>query len=106
MPSDPIFNILALQENCVKLQHLLEEYSTIESDAALCLRELAPLFNQILTDQITAPRKGAAPCGYYFHEGSLRKHASLEDEYANFSMSLQGWDTSSLQKLLPARTAE
>lgn len=99
MPIEPKLNLPALQASCARLQSLLEDYSTTESDAELCLRELDPLFQQVMSGQIVEPRKGPAPCIYYFHEGSLRKYEALEKAYADFSAALQGWDDNSLREL-------
>ena len=107
MPTEPqSLDLPYLQNKCEKLRESLQSYSSREPDAALCLRELTPLFDQVMSGQIFVPRKGAAPCGYYFHEGSLRKYPILEDAYANFSMALQGSDPLQLKALLDkTRTA-
>lgn len=101
MPNQPKLNLSLLQERCQRLQDLLRVHSPTEPDAALCLRALTPLFDQVMSGGISAPVSGRAPCGYYFHEGSLRRYPSLEDAYGAFSMALQGVDAESLLKSFP-----
>jgi hypothetical protein len=96
MPSPPKLDLPLLQDRCQKLRNLLRSHSATEPDAALCLRELTPLFDHVMSGGISAPVSGPAPCGYYFHEGSLRKSPSLEHAYSEFSMALQGVDAQSL----------
>ena len=104
MQSIPQLNLQVLQDSCKRLRALLQTYSNLEPDAALCLRELTPIFDQVMASQIHEPRHGAAPCGYYFHEGSLRKYPELEEAFSDFSMAWQGWDQASIKSFLSRKT--
>ena len=100
MSTSPKLDLPTLQDRCKRLQDLLQRYSATEPDAALCLRELKPIFDQAMAGQISEPRKYGAPCGYYFTEGSLRQYRELENAFAQFSMALQGYSDEYLEALI------
>lgn len=79
-----------LQERCKRLRQFLEDYSGSEPEAALCLKSLTPLFDDVMANKIHTPRRGIAPCAYYFLEGRLRQYRELEEAFADFSAALQG----------------
>ena len=92
-------NTKALHQAAEALHGLLTSYSATEPDARLCLQHLAPLLARARQPNFV-PIKEAAPCAYYFHEGSLRKYPDLEKAFSSFSMAAQGISSERLQSLL------
>lgn len=95
----PKLDLSQLRAAAERLRALLEQYAHSKPDAALCLRELTVMFNYIKTCTTFELRKMAAPCGYYFIEGSLRECPGLEAAYSEFSSATQGWSNESLSAL-------
>ena len=95
-------NIIALKHAATKLDALLHQYAVSEPDAAVVRQSLSSLLTQISSATTFAPLKGAAPCGHYFHEGSLRAYPELERAYSQFSMYAQGQDPEHVKTLLAA----
>jgi hypothetical protein len=98
MTPQPKIDPLLLQARCRRLRQLLTSYSGTEPEAALCLQNLSPLFDDVMADKIRAPRLGV-PCAYYFVEGQLRRHRELEEAFADFSAALEGLDETALKAL-------
>lgn len=92
MSTQPRIDPPLLQARSNRLKQLLEAYSDSEPEAALCLKHLSSLFADVMANKIHTPRRGVAPCAYYFVEGSLRRHRELEEAFAEFSAALQGLD--------------
>ena len=99
MSTQPKIDPPLLQARSSRLKKLLEAYSDSEPEAALCLKHLSPLFADVMANKIYKPRRGLAPCGYYFIEGRFRQHPELEKAFADFSAALQGLDDTTLKAL-------
>jgi len=99
MSTQPRIDPPLLQARSNRLKQLLEAYSDSEPEAALCLKRLSPLFADAMANKIHTPRRGVAPCAFYFVEGRLRQHPELEEAFANFSAALQGLDDGTLTAL-------
>jgi len=99
MATQPTIDPSLLQERCKRLRQLLADYSGSEPEAALCLKSLTRLFDDVMANKIHTPRRGGAPCAYYSVEGRLRQHRELEEAFADFSAALQGLDDATLRAL-------
>jgi hypothetical protein len=88
-----------LQARSNRLKQLLEGYADSEPEAALCLKQLSPLFAEAMANKIHTPHRGVAPCAFYFVEGRLRQYPELEEAFADFSAALQGLDDAALRGL-------
>ena len=98
MSTQPKIDPPLLQARSNRLKQLLEAYSDSEPEAALCLKHLSPLFADAMANKIHTPRRGVAPCAFYFVEGRLRQHPELEEAFADFSAALQGLDDATLRE--------
>ncbi|NGY05773.1 hypothetical protein [Solimonas terrae] len=87
--TEAFVDLPTLQDCCNALIELLKKYSSTESDAALCLRILRPIFDEILSGERIEPY-GEIPCAYYFHQGSLSRHLELEEAYSKFATAARG----------------
>jgi hypothetical protein len=99
MAAQPTIDPLLLQERCKRLKRLLEDYSGSEAEADLCLKSLAPLFDDAMANKIHTPHRGVAPCANYFFEGRLGQHRELGEAFSDFSAALQGLDDATLKAL-------
>ena len=99
MSTQPRIDLPLLQARSNRLKQLLEAYADREPEAALCLKHLSPLLSDVMTNKIHTPRRGVAPCAFYFIEGRLRQYPDLEEAFADFSAALQGLDDATLKAL-------
>jgi hypothetical protein len=97
MTAQPKIDPVLLQSRCKRLRLLLEDYSGTEPEAAICLKSLSRLFDDVMANRTHTPHRGAAPCAHYFVEGKLREHRELEEAFADFSAALQGLDDATLR---------
>src|SRR5438105_2363401 len=88
-----------LRAEAIALRKLLRRYARRERDAALCLRELNPLLFKATWWLVREPVK-SVPCGWYFHEGSLRQYPELEEAYSKFAVRAQGTDMKKLSEFI------
>ena len=98
MATQPTINPSLLQERCQRLRQLLEDFGS-EPEAALCLKSLTPLFDNVMANKIHTPHRGVAHCAYYFVEGQLGAHRELVEAFAAFSAALQGLDDAALKAM-------
>jgi len=89
-----------LWDSAIELRDLLQSYSNREPAAQLCLQGLGSLLDQAIAGAISKPHRSPAPCGYYFVEGRLPEYRDLAEEYAAFSMRLQGVSHEDLTRML------
>lgn len=89
----------ALRKEARRLWDLLEHYSSLEKDAGLCLSELKPILTEVISANVTTPYE-RIPCGWYFHEGSLRKFSDLEEAYSAFAFRAKGRDADAVKPLI------
>ena len=99
MTAQPKIDPVLLEARCKRLRLLLEGYSGTEPEAAICLKGLSRLFDDVMANKIQTPLHGIAPCAYYFVEGKLREHRELEEAFAGFSAAPQGLDDAPLKAL-------
>lgn len=88
-----------------ELKRLLIHYASQEPEAAMCLRELAPLIDDIIIGIARLPVKHVS-CGWHFVEGGLRKYSDLEDAYAKFVFSAAGGDERKLHRFFQSLDAD
>ncbi len=92
-------NLEKLKTEAIYLMQLLEKFSLDEPDAKLCLETLRPYINKAIEGDIKKPVKNI-PCGYYFHEGTLRKYYELEEAYSNFTFRITGGNEEKLSSFI------
>jgi len=90
-----MIDINKLKQDSIKLNEMLSKYSKIEPIAEECLRQLEPIFKEILKGKPIKPYK-KIPCGYHFHEGDLRKYSDLEEAYSKFAFRAEGRDENAM----------
>lgn len=87
------------QQHAAELKRLLEHYAPQEREAAMCLHELQPLIDGVLSETATLPVSEVA-CGWHFHEGGLRKYSELESAYSSFAVAARGDDVKKMERLV------
>lgn len=88
-----------LKQASQKLWDLLLKYRDQEAEADLCFKALEPLLKEAAQEKMVQPLFDI-PCGYYFHEGSLRKYPDLEEAYSNFAVLARGQDSQAIQQFV------
>lgn len=95
-----IFEVNELKKQARELRGVLLKHMNKYPEAKGCLELLDPIIQRVLDGNITSPiSRDDIPCGYSFHEGTLREVDEMESAYASFSIHITGGDTDEGQKV-------
>jgi hypothetical protein len=86
-------NVIEISES---LEKELIKFSKVDKQAEKVLNIMQPYFNKVKEPCFTHLIR--VPCGYDFHEGSLRNLGNLENLYAKFSLLAKGHSLENLRK--------
>jgi hypothetical protein len=86
-------NVSKLRLEANLLQSLLVKYSVTDSDAAMVLEFMRPLFEVIDNGRVVPPKEFEFRWYFGSTDSPLAKFGDLIDAAANFAHTLEGWPT-------------